>query len=119
MSIGIPVDHRRKNRSVEGLEANIARLKEYKSKLIIFPKKMKKVKKGDSDPKVCASAKQFKGVLLPIKATGQSETTRVLKETPAVKAYSTLRMAQSDAKLVGVRAMRKKQKEEEEKAKSK
>lgn len=80
---------------------------------------MKKVKKGDSDPKVCASAKQVKGTLIPIKAVAQGETTRVLKETPVVKAYSTLRMAQSDAKLVGVRAMRKKQKEEEEKAKSK
>ena len=119
MNIGIPIDHRRKNRSVEGLEANIARLKEYKSKLIIFPKKMNKVKKGDSDPKICATAKQVKGELLPLKAVELGETTRVLKETPVVHAYSTLRMAQSDAKLVGVRAMRKKQKEEEEKAKSK
>ena len=43
------MDHRRRNRSLESLELNIQRLKEYKSKLILFPRKMSKPKKGDSD----------------------------------------------------------------------
>lgn len=47
-TIGISVDHRRKNRSVESLQSNVQRLKEYRSKLILFPKKMSKPKKGDS-----------------------------------------------------------------------
>jgi large subunit ribosomal protein L13e len=47
-SIGISVDYRRVNKSVESLEQNVQRLKEYKSRLIIFPKKMNKPKKGDS-----------------------------------------------------------------------
>ncbi|XXG60279.1 hypothetical protein AAC387_Pa04g2227 [Persea americana] len=37
-TIGIAVDHRRKNRSLEGLQANLQRLKTYKAKLVIFPR---------------------------------------------------------------------------------
>ena len=48
-TIGISVDHRRKNRSAESLQANVQRLKEYKSKLIVFPKKASKPKQGDSE----------------------------------------------------------------------
>lgn len=40
-TIGISVDHRRKNRSEESLQSNIARLKEFRSRLIILPKKSK------------------------------------------------------------------------------
>jgi hypothetical protein len=47
-TIGIAVDHRRKNKSVEALQANVQRLKEYRSKLILFPKKMSKPKKGEA-----------------------------------------------------------------------
>ena len=48
LSIGIPVDHRRRNRSEESLERNVERLKAYKDRLILFPLKSKKPKKGDS-----------------------------------------------------------------------
>merc|ERR1712157_320093 len=37
--LGVAVDNRRRNASVEGLQANVQRLKEYKSKLIVFPRK--------------------------------------------------------------------------------
>lgn len=47
--IGIAVDHRRRNRSLEGFQINVQRLKEYRSKLILFPRKMSAPKKGDSD----------------------------------------------------------------------
>ena len=47
-TIGIAVDHRRKNRSLEGLQQNVQRLKEYRSKLILFPLNPKKPAKGDS-----------------------------------------------------------------------
>ena len=47
-TIGIAVDFRRKNRSIEGLQTNVQRLKEYKSKLILFPKKLSNPKKGDA-----------------------------------------------------------------------
>lgn len=43
-TIGIAVDHRRKNRSLEGLQANVQRLKTYKAKLVIFPRRARKFK---------------------------------------------------------------------------
>merc|ERR1712093_373326 len=45
-SLGICVDHRRRNKSVEGMEANVQRLREYRSKLVVFPKHAKHAKKG-------------------------------------------------------------------------
>jgi len=38
-TIGISVDHRRQNRDVTALRANVARLKAYKKRLVLFPKR--------------------------------------------------------------------------------
>merc|ERR1712232_885288 len=46
-TIGIAVDFRRHNKSMESLQMNVQRLKLYKSKLVIFPRKSKP-KKGDT-----------------------------------------------------------------------
>lgn len=43
-TIGISVDHRRRNRSLEGLQANVQRLKTYKAKLVVFPRRARKFK---------------------------------------------------------------------------
>merc|ERR1711988_1307056 len=45
-SLGIAVDHRRRNRSVQGKSANVQRLREYKANLVVFPRNGKKLKKG-------------------------------------------------------------------------
>ncbi|CAG8608479.1 4787_t:CDS:2 [Paraglomus brasilianum] len=114
LTIGIPVDHRRKNRSVESLELNVARLKTYKSKLIIFPKKSGKPKNDDSSPAELAQAKQIKGPVLAIEQTWVTESARkVTEEEKKFGAYSTLRKARSDARLVGVREMRRDEKKAE------
>lgn len=47
-TIGISVDPRRRNKSTESLQANVQRLKEYRSKLILFPRKPSAPRKGDS-----------------------------------------------------------------------
>jgi len=48
-SVGIAVDHRRRNKSVESLQQNVQRLKEYRSKLILFPiHPNRKLKKGEA-----------------------------------------------------------------------
>ena len=44
--MGIAVDHRRRNTNEESLETNVQRLKEYKAKLIVFPRKTRG-KKGE------------------------------------------------------------------------
>lgn len=48
LSIGIVIDHRRRNLSEEGKKLNVDRLKAYKDRLIIFPLKTGKPKNGDS-----------------------------------------------------------------------
>merc|ERR1712194_427164 len=45
-TVGISVDHRRTNRSTESKALNVARLKAYKEKLVLLPKKAGKPKKG-------------------------------------------------------------------------
>merc|ERR1719264_1344575 len=45
-TIGIAVDHRRSNRSIESKQANVDRLKAYKEKLVFYLKKDGKPKKG-------------------------------------------------------------------------
>merc|ERR1711964_802235 len=60
-SLGIAVDPRRRNASVEGQQANVQRLKEYKANLVLFPRNAKQAKKGwanDSSPEECAVASQ-------------------------------------------------------------
>ena len=52
-TIGIKVDKRRKNKSQEALDRNVARLKEFMSKLVIFPRNMSKPKSGDSNVEEC------------------------------------------------------------------
>lgn len=43
-TIGIAVDHRRRNRSLESLQANVQRLKTYKAKVVVFPRRARKFK---------------------------------------------------------------------------
>ena len=70
-TIGISVDSRRTNKSAESLAANVARLTEYKAKLVLFPKKGTKAKKGDTaDAAARAAATQCadKVLMAPAKA---------------------------------------------------
>ena len=46
--IDIVVGHRRRNLSEEGKALNVERLMAYKAKLILFPRKASKPKKGDT-----------------------------------------------------------------------
>lgn len=45
-TVGIRVDHRRRNKSAETLQRNVKELEFYKSKLTVFPLKAGKPKKG-------------------------------------------------------------------------
>lgn len=48
LRLGIIVDHRRRNLSEEGKKLNVERLLAYKQRLILFPRRASKPKKGDS-----------------------------------------------------------------------
>jgi large subunit ribosomal protein L13e len=116
LSIGISVDHRRRNKSVESLQLNAERLKTYKSKLIVFPKKANKPKKGDSAAAEIAAASQLKGKLLPVKNTLKYEAPRaVTAAEKEANAYATVRNIRAELRLVGPRAKRAAEKAAEEK----
>ncbi|KAJ3303958.1 60S ribosomal protein L13 [Kappamyces sp. JEL0829] len=111
LTIGISVDHRRKNRNVEGLKANVARLQEYKSKLIVFPRKAGKAKKGDASAEETAAATQFTGPLFPVVTPAPTDLARKITTAPSLEAYATLRKARSDARLKGKRDAKRKAQE--------
>eukprot|EP00475_Leptophrys_vorax_P020465 TRINITY_DN27_c0_g1_i1.p1 TRINITY_DN27_c0_g1~~TRINITY_DN27_c0_g1_i1.p1 ORF type:complete len:208 (-),score=16.32 TRINITY_DN27_c0_g1_i1:396-1019(-) len=115
-TIGISVDRRRKNRSLEGLQANVARLKAYKAKLIVFPRNSKKPKAGDSSAEEIASATQHVGPVLPIvRPAAEVPLAAVTEELRSGSAYEKLRLERATAKLAGLRKKRALDKEKEEK----
>merc|ERR1739844_789402 len=101
-TIGIAVDTRRTNRSAEGLNANIARLTEYKNKLIVFPKRRGIVKAGDSSKEETAAAVQT-AVMGLEKAASEIEMAEVTDEMKANKAFTTMRLARKESKVAGYR----------------
>ncbi|KKA22043.1 60S ribosomal protein L13 [Rasamsonia emersonii CBS 393.64] len=120
--------------SQESLAANVARLKEYKARLILFPRKSGQFKKLDSSPEEVKAAKEAFAAegkvegyatrvqaTLPIKNITREEAITEIKrdEMPEGEkaAYRRLREARSEARLVGVREKRAKAKAEEESAK--
>lgn len=121
-TIGIAVDKRRKNKSLESLQQNVSRLQEYKSKLIVFPINRKKPKKHDSTEKECRLAQQVTGDILPVKSGKQvaSEAPRKVTEAEAkFSAFHTARQARVNQKLAPGRAKRAKDREAEAKDKAK
>uniref|UniRef100_A0ABK0M8E7 60S ribosomal protein L13 n=1 Tax=Rattus norvegicus TaxID=10116 RepID=A0ABK0M8E7_RAT len=110
-TIGISVDPRRRNKSTESLQANVQRLKEYCSKLILFPRKPSAPKKGDSSAEELKLATQLTGPVMPIR--------NVYKKEKNFKAFASLRMARANARLFGIRAKRAKEAAEQDVEKKK
>jgi large subunit ribosomal protein L13e len=120
-TIGIAVDARRFNKSVESLTRNVARLTEYKAKLVLFPKaKLASPGKGEASVAEQAAATQFVGTVMPLaKAVPAVEVAALTAEMKAVMNYSTLRGAFTTKKLVGKRLKQAKDKAEAEAIKAK
>ncbi|KAK3632700.1 60S ribosomal protein L13 [Elasticomyces elasticus] len=116
-TIGISVDPRRQNLSSESLTANVERLKAYKARLVLFPKKAKSPKSGDSEKSAIEGVKDK--AITQNKATFPISNKVVIQEGKVAdyeaseNAYKTLRAARSDARLVGKREKRAKAKEDE------
>eukprot|EP00898_Chlorokybus_atmophyticus_P004053 jgi/Chlat1/4649/Chrsp3S05602 len=110
-TIGIAVDHRRKNRSLEGLQENVQRLKAYRSKLIVFPRRTNKPKAGDSAPEELATASQLTGPLMAVKtAAAKVELVTITDAMKEASAYGKMRLERMNVRRAGQRA--KKAKEE-------
>nr|8G60_LL Chain LL, eL13 [Homo sapiens]8G6J_LL Chain LL, eL13 [Homo sapiens] len=119
-TIGISVDPRRRNKSTESLQANVQRLKEYRSKLILFPRKPSAPKKGDSSAEELKLATQLTGPVMPVRNVYKKEKARVItEEEKNFKAFASLRMARANARLFGIRAKRAKEAAEQDVEKKK
>jgi len=76
-------------------------------------KRYKKPKAGEAP--VTEKVQQQTGVVLPIKPRLlKQETVKLASIDNKYSAYATLRKARTDARLIGVRAKRKKEKDEKE-----
>ncbi|XP_064336935.1 large ribosomal subunit protein eL13, partial [Camelus dromedarius] len=118
-TIGISVDPRRRNKCTESLQTNVQRLKEYRSKLILFPRKPSAPKKGDSSAEELKLAAQLTGPVMPIRSVYKKEKARVITEEENFKAFASLRMARANARLFGIRAKRAKEAAEQDVEKKK
>jgi len=105
---GISVDHRRKSRNAEALALNVARLKSYRSKLVVFPRNAtsKRAKKGDASKEARkALAKQVE-TSAAFPAVVPAAKSKARKITPAEReatVTAVLRKARTDALLWGRR----------------
>merc|ERR1719440_2344472 len=107
--VGIAVDHRRTNRSEEAFQANVQRLKLYKSKLVVFPRKTaKRVKRGDSSAEACQAAVQVltKQTLPIAQPSVACKPRKITKDEREVVVTALLRKSRTDAKLWGAREKR-------------
>jgi len=116
--VGIVVDHRRRNLSVEGKLVNVERLKAYKERLIVFPRNTKKPKKGDSTGDVLKT--DIIRVTLPLPESIPHETPRKITDKEReFQAYRALRDARANQRHAGARKIREAKKAEEEANKKK
>ncbi|XP_046575502.1 60S ribosomal protein L13-like [Haliotis rubra] len=113
---GISIDYRRRNKTVESLQQNVQRLKEYNSKLILFPRKESKPKKGDATAEQIKTATQLKGDIMPIRQVFRSEKARkISKREKRFSPFAALRSARVNARLFGIREKKKREAAEKEK----
>merc|ERR1712137_1429263 len=106
-TIGISVDHRRRNRCTESLQENVNRLKLYKSKLLIFPRGSgaKAVKKGDTPRAELANVAQntLKEIIPVPKPALRIKARAITADEKSFEACKTMRKARSDQKYEGAK----------------
>lgn len=98
-TVGISVDHRRQDSNQAVLEKNVARLENYKSKLILFPIRDGKLKKGEiadssADKLKSAAAEQQNKdshLMAKPKPKLRVKTVKLTDDMKKVKAYRKLR----------------------------
>ena len=119
LTIGISVDHRRTNKSEESFNLNVDRLKDYKARLVVFPKRngAKYAKKGDAAAADVTAATQLSAPLNDVPKRSATAVTigKVTDEMKEFKAYYALRDARNEARMMGPRIRKAKEAAEEKK----
>jgi len=129
-TIGIAVDKRRRNRSEESLERNVERLKAYKSRLVLYPRKRNAPKAMDSSTEetnaMTEETRESRQLLpdtksvMPIESDhskGKLEMVELSEEQKAARAYAQIRQERSNQRWSGVRQLRREKEEQERKEK--
>ncbi|KAK2991289.1 hypothetical protein RJ640_024554 [Escallonia rubra] len=107
-TIGMAVDHCRRNRSLEGLQANVQRVKCYKAKLVLFPSQGGIFQAGESS----AETLEYMPILREKPTT---ELVKITDEMKSFKACDKLRVEQMNQCYIGARMKRAAEAEKEEK----
>lgn len=108
-TVGIAVDHRRHNKNALTLAANVKRLNDYKSKLILFPRVENKPKKGEiadstaDKLKAEPSKESFENLFSVPEVKKRCKVQAITKEMRDAKIYQTLRKARLNKRDEGVR----------------
>eukprot|EP00444_Apocalathium_aciculiferum_P036361 CAMPEP_0183485722 /NCGR_PEP_ID=MMETSP0370-20130417/179573_1 /TAXON_ID=268820 /ORGANISM="Peridinium aciculiferum, Strain PAER-2" /LENGTH=273 /DNA_ID=CAMNT_0025679029 /DNA_START=75 /DNA_END=896 /DNA_ORIENTATION=+ len=106
-TIGIAVDHRRRNKCAESLQANVNRLKLYKSKLLIFPNKSGKkgVKKGDTPKSELQNVAQntLKEIIPVERPTLRVKARAITSDEKEASAFKTLKKERTNMKYDGAK----------------
>merc|ERR1719399_1887728 len=106
-TIGVSVDHRRRNRCTESLQENVNRLKLYKSKLLVFPRKAGKkgVKQGDTPKSELQNVAQntLKEIIPVPKLKLRTKARAITNDEKEFSAFRKLRKARTDKHYIGVK----------------
>jgi large subunit ribosomal protein L13e len=123
-TVGITVDHRRSSSSQEQHDLNVNRLKEYKSKMILFPRKENKPKKGEINDataetlKSAAASNQATGTVMPlVHSAPKVEMVKIAsyKSDSKIGVYHQQRSIRTNTRYKGRRDKRAKDAEEAKK----
>ena len=118
-TVGISVDHRRTSTSMEQHDANVRRLNEYKNKLILFPRRENKPKKGeiaDSTADQLKNATQQLGTVKPLaKPANVVEFAAITEADRKERVFHTLRTIRTNTRYKGRREKKAKDAEDAKK----
>lgn len=110
-TVGISVDHRRTNRSTESKQLNVMRLKSYKEKLVLLPRKVGQLKKGrngtlSDTANVDATAQNqvvMSSAMPVVQDVTRQKTMAVTKEMSSFACHKQIRQEWSNMKNDGKR----------------
>jgi large subunit ribosomal protein L13e len=120
-TVGISVDHRRTNTSEHQLQMNVDRLNSYKDKLILFPRREGKPKKGQINDSTqaqltsAAAADQTKGNLPIARPSTEPVFAAITQKGKDAQCYRNLRTARTHKHYFGRREERAKKEAEKNK----
>ena len=109
-TIGIAVDERRSNKSVELMQLNVNRLKAYLEKLVLLPKKEGKPKKGpkgtlnDTTQKIETVQNTQKDVFPVPQGKKSEKPVKITKEMNDFRAHSQIRLERMKLRHAGKKA---------------